>query len=196
MPTKDTLPSQGHRDPASPPTSRPGLNPNAATFATPSTTTLFVDTNKAVLLQTALADVYDPLNPQSTCKARMILDSSSQRSYITTRTKEALSLKPVAEKCLSIAAFGSNGGDPMVRDVVRVGMKSKFGPDRELTLFVIPHICDALTAQPISVCTEKYGHLAQLDLADASDGNSQLEVDILVGCDCHWDLVTGQTLRG
>ena len=39
---------------------------------------------------------------------------------------------------------------------------------------MVPHICDALTAQPISVCTETYGHLAQLDLADASDGNSRI----------------------
>ena len=121
----------------------PGLNPNAAVFGTPSTTALCVDTNKAVLLQTVVADVYDPLKPQSTCKTRMILDSGSQRSYITTRTKDTLSLKPVGEQCLSIAAFGSNGWDPMIREVVHVGVRLKFGPDRELTLFVMPHIYDA-----------------------------------------------------
>ena len=64
----------------------------------------------------------------------MILDNGSQRSYITTWTKDALSLKPVGEQCLSIAAFGSNGVDTMIREVVRVGVRSKFGPDRELTL--------------------------------------------------------------
>ena len=64
-----------------------------------------------------------------------------------------------------------------------------------LALFVVPHICDALTAQPISMCTEKYDHLAQLDLADAADSNSRMEVDILVGCGHYWDLVTGQTRR-
>ena len=43
-----------------------GLNPNAASFTTPSTTTLCIDASKAVLLGTALADVYDPTSPQST----------------------------------------------------------------------------------------------------------------------------------
>lgn len=126
----------------------------------------------------------------------MILDSGSQRSYITARTKDALSLRSVSEQYLSIAAFGSRGEDPVLCEVVRVGVKSKLGPDKSLALFVVPHICDALTTQPISMCTEKYDHLAHIDLADAADGNSQMEVDILVGCDYYWDLVTGQTLRG
>ena len=188
--------SQQPTDSTSSPTHCPGLNPNATTFATPSTTTLCVDPNKAVLLQTALADIYNPLNPHNSCKARMILDSGSQRSYITARAKGTLSLKSVSEQCLSIAAFGSRGEDPKMCEIVRVGVRSKFGPDKELTLFVVPHICDALTAQPISVCAETYSHLAQLDLADASDGHSQMEVDILVGCDYYWDFITGQTIRG
>ena len=82
----------------------------------------------------------------------------------------------------------------MLCEVVRVGVKSKLGPDKRLALFVVPHICDALTTQPISMCTGKYDHLAHIDLADAADGNFQLEGDILVGCDHYWDLVTGQTL--
>ena len=113
----------------SPPTQCPGLNPNATAFAMPSTITLCMDTNKAVLLQTALADVYDPLDPHSTCKARTILDSGSQRSYITARTKDTLSLRLVSEQCLSIAAFGSRGEDPVVREIVRVGMRLKVRVD-------------------------------------------------------------------
>ena len=35
-----------------------------------------------------------------------------------------------------------------------------------------------------------------LDLADSSDGCSRLEVDILVGSDQYWDLITGKTRRG
>lgn len=107
-----------------------------------------------------------------------------------------MSLNSVSEQCLSIAAFGSKGGDPKKREIVRVGVRSKFGPDRELVLFVVPHICDALTAQPISTWTNTYRHLEQLDLADTSDGHSRMEVDVLVGGDHYWDLVTGQTVRG
>lgn len=77
-------------------------------------------------------------------------------------------------------------------EVERVGVRSKFGPNKELTLFVVPYICDALTAQPISVCTDRYKHLSQLDLADASDDNSRMEVDVLVGCDHYWDPLTSK----
>lgn len=35
-----------------------------------------------------------------------------------------------------------------------------------------------------------------LDLADCSSGHSQLEVDILVGSNQYWDLVTGEIRRG
>lgn len=69
----NTPPLQQPTNPASPSAHRPGLNPDAAAFTTPTTTTLCVDPNKAVLLQTALTDIYDPLKPQSTCKAQMIL---------------------------------------------------------------------------------------------------------------------------
>ena len=47
------------------PTHCPGLNPSAAAFARPSTTTLCVNTDKAVLLQTTLAQVCDPQNHHS-----------------------------------------------------------------------------------------------------------------------------------
>ena len=35
----------------------------------------------------------------------------------------------------------------MMCEVVRVGVRAKIGADKKLTLFVVPHICDALTAQ-------------------------------------------------
>ena len=53
-------------------------------------------------------------------------------------------------------------------ETVDIGGRSKLGPDRELTLFGVPHICDALTAQLISVCAQAHSHLAQLELSDAS----------------------------
>ena len=39
-------------------------------------------------------------------------------------------------------------------------------------LFSVAHICDSLTAQPISLCAEMYSHLSKLDLADVSNGET------------------------
>ena len=57
-------------------------------------------------------------------------------------------------------------------------------------------ICEPLASQPIAFCQNNYEHLSGLDLADSSDGHSRLEVDILVGSDQYWDLITGRTRHG
>ena len=75
-------------------------------------------------------------------------------------------------------------------------MKLKHGPDKELMLFSVAHICDPLTAQPISLCAEMYSHLSKLDLADVSNGETQLEIDVLIGSDYYWELTTGKIRRG
>ena len=43
---------------------------------------------------------------------------------------------------------------------------------------------------------EAYDHLSVLDLADSSDGQSRLEVDVLIGSDQYWQLTSGQIRRG
>lgn len=42
---------------------------------------------------------------------------------------------------------------------------------------------------------ETHGHLPSLDLADWADGTSPLPVDVLIGYDHYWDLVTGSICR-
>ena len=176
---------------------RSSLNPHAAIYTTtPTTTSLYVNANKTVMLQTAQAHIFNPHQPQLTSEVRIILDSGSQRSYITSRVKDALSLLSEGKQQLSVITFGSTKGDPKSCEVVQVGMRTKDGSDQELTLFTVPLICEPLSAQPISLCSEKYSHLSQLDLADLSNSESQLEVDVLIGSDHYWDLVTGETIRG
>ena len=54
--------------------------------------------------------------------------------------------------------------------------------------------CQPLTVQPIDLCMERYRHLAGLDLADAGPRKDDLmEVDLLIGSDCYWWFVTGET---
>ena len=96
---------------------------------------------------------------------------------------------------LSIATFGVTAQDPQGYGVVRVGLKLKDGGDQELQLITVPSICEPLTAQPISLCLEKFEHLKQLDLADYPDGQAYLQIDALIGADYYWGLVTGRTSR-
>ena len=60
-----------------------------------------------------------------------------------------------------------------------------------MSLFVIPMICEPLVGQPIDMCINQKPHLKGFELADWTDKGSKLEVDILIGSDYYWDLVTG-----
>ena len=172
------------------------LNPEAPAFTTtPTSATLYVGSDKAILLQTALAEVSNPLQPSRALKIRIVLDSGSQRSYLTQRVKEALELPVIGKQHLSIAAFGTKRREPRQCEVVHLVVRTKMGRNHELDLFIVPHICDPLTVQPVSTCTKIYGHLSQIDLADTS--NEELrEVDMLIGSDFYWDFMTGEVIRG
>ena len=75
-------------------------------------------------------------------------------------------------------------------------MAGKGYPPMQLSLYVVPMICEPLVSQPISACAREDQHLASLDLADYSESEHSLEVDVLVRSDYYWDLVTGGVSRG
>ena len=68
-------------------------------------------------------------------------------------------------------------------------------PNLYFSLFVAPMICEPLVGQPISECIKGNRHLASLELADIAEGTSALAVDILIGSDYYWELVTGGYAR-
>ncbi len=65
-----------------------------------------------------------------------------------------------------------------------------------LSLYVVPTICEPLVGQPVSACIEHHPHLVGLELADCSASDSALPVDVLIGSDYYWALVTGSVCRG
>ena len=176
-------------------TTHSALNPSAPPFTPPSSSTsLCANANKVIFLQTALTDVSNPRNPSHMLNARIVLDNGSQKSYVTERVKNFLSLPVTATEPLSIAAFGSSRRESKHCDVVRLAIRTKSGHNHELNLYVVPHICDPLTTPTVSTCVEMHDHLAHLDLADVSQ-DPTLEIDVLIGFDHYWDFVTGQIIR-
>ena len=170
-----------------------GLNPGASLYV-PNQTTSSTE-KKAVLLQTACTVVHNPANPKVVLEIRLLFDSGSQRSYISDRARKLLQLVAVEEEALSFATFGAIQEQTRVCPVVKVGICLKGYPTMSLLLYAVPNICEPLSCQPISTCVEANNHLLSLDLADHSDGNAQLPVDMLIGCDYYWDLVTGSICR-
>ena len=170
--------------------------PSATTTSTPSSTSLWTSGNQAILLQTARATAYNPIAPEKSQRVRIVFDSGSQRSYVKEQVAKDLLLTSEDEKSLTIMTFGSKREQTCVCSLVRLELTTKDGTPKQLMLFTVPTICEPIACQPISICCNDFEHLAGMDLADDSDGNESLDVDILIGTDQYWELVTGETRRG
>ena len=171
------------------------LNANAPSFPPQQKTmSLYVSTNKTVLLQTALTTICNPNRPTVTRHVRAILDLGSQRSYISQRAAKSLHLQPEEVRKMAVFTFGSTEKTINNCEIVRATLKTLDG-EIEMTLLTSPIICEPLTEQPLSLCVNSYEHLSDLHLADHSDG-SPIEVDLLIGSDYYWQLTTGEVRRG
>lgn len=176
-------------------TQESALNPDAPPF-TATANNFCASSVKSVMLQTAKACIYNVTAPQRSVKIRLLLDSGSQRSYLSERARRLLKLQPVGEQRLSIATFGSSRERIQTYPIVEVGMRVKESSPLRLSLYVVPMICEPLVSQPIATCVAESQHLASLELADHADGETNLDVDVLVGSDYYWHLVTGGVSRG
>ena len=65
-----------------------------------------------------------------------------------------------------------------------------------LFLHVIPTICEPLVGKPISMYVRQHPHLLGLELADFSSTALNMPIDILIGSDYYWQVVTGSICRG
>ena len=86
--------------------------------------------------------------------------------------------------------------DPKACAIVKIGIESKGHSSLCPCLLVLLIICEPLKGQPISECIKGNPHLASLELADLASGGTALTVDILIGADYYWEIVTGRVCRG
>ena len=160
------------------------------------TNTLYVGAQTSILLQTARLQLFNQNAGRPRAEARAIMDSGSQRTYITCRLRDELNLQTMGTESLRIKTFGSTESHSTTCDVVRLGINTKDGETLKMTALAVPVICHSLTSQPISHSRECYHHLLGLELADSADVSDVLEVDVLIGSDSYWDLATGRIIRG
>ena len=154
------------------------------------------DSSTKILLQTAKGVIYNPKNPNITMKARLILDSGSQRTYISTKLRNILNLESEGKCSMAIKTFGSNEDTIQTIDQVQFGVKVQGEPNLQLSALVVPLICQPLQGQTVSTTAKMYKHLQHLKLADFTSGENDSEVDILIGSDEYWKIVTGKIRQG
>ena len=159
--------------------------------------TLYIDAKISVMLQTAHA-VVSGTGPDATfLMARDILDTCSQRSYLSWRLKEDLKLPFICTEKLMIKTFGSEEGQMQECEAVQFSLR---GLDNDLncymTAFVVPVICAPLQNQAIEIADQSYPHLKGMQLPVGPTEKPALEMDMLVSSDSYWNIVTRQIKRG
>ena len=92
-------------------------------------TVLYVNVSTPILLQTAKAAIYRPGQPNEKFLARLILDSGSQRSYVTTTVKDKLRLPSERKQTISVKTFGSTEENTQSVDVVHLCITTEHGDD-------------------------------------------------------------------
>ena len=169
---------------ASPPEKSP--EPKSVTTNTSSQ----ANHRQVVLLQTAQVEA---VGEYDVIPVRILLDNGSQLSYVTVSLKSRLKLKPVRQERLSLNTFGSDSFTTKGCDLVRVTLQRPgYNKSLEIMARTSPVICSSL---PALVSVNKYSYLRNLDLADS--GKLQRSgIDILIGSDYYWQVVTGDIVNG
>ena len=163
-------------------------------------TVLFIDTKTSVLLQTAKIFVSRVDDSNHRIQARLIFDTRSQRSYVSTRLRNALQLPTINQETLMIKTFGSETGQIQSRDLVQLCVQ---GMTSETYLYVnayaVSITCSPLQNQAVNFAASTYQHVSGLLLADsisADENENSVEVDVLIGADYYWHFLTGAIKRG
>ena len=124
------------------------------------------------------------------------MDSGSQRTYVTSHLRDQLNLPTMGTESLRIKTFGATETQNTSCDLIELGVKVEGNETLKLSALVVPFICNPLTSQPINHSKQSYDQLIGLELADSAEVSDVLEIDLLIGSDSYWDLVTGQVIRG
>ena len=135
-------------------------------------------------------------NPATAMEVRAVLDPGNQRSYVSTEVRGSLRLKKTRTESLVIKTFGNETGTHRTCDVVNLGLRTLDGGMLQLSTVVVPHICNPMSIQPIASCKLLYSHIAGLKLADPGETMGELKIDVLIGSDYYWEVVTGKIVKG
>ena len=159
---------------------------------------MYVDSKTSILLQTciALASNPNPAHSQVKRQVRLILDSGSQKTYITRQLKDTLGLEPVTREKLCIKTFGSDYNNLKTVDVVNLCLQNVNNDTTvSIAAHVVPMICSPLNYQAVQFARENHTHLKDITLSECISEENR-PVDILIGADQYWNIANGEVKRG
>ena len=154
--------------------------------------TNLVAAEERVIMQTALIELTDVKNVEDDVKqsARVLLDSGSQRTYISEDIANKLKLIPIDKNFLTIYTFGTTKPKCIETPVVEVKMVLKSGFTMKIKANVVPNVTGTIERRPINSKAMKET-LKQYELADTLPVKAEnCNIDLLIGNDYFADIVS------
>lgn len=167
-------------------------SPNVPYGSTTKTTSGHVQQNSCVLLQTADVTLRNSNNTSREVRVKMMLDSGSQRTYVSERVKNILNIPTKGTERLEISTFGNNQTSNQIASNIELSLISSNKQSIPIQALAVPFICLPVRNQPSEAAK---GHFEKLNLNYADSGLDN-EIDLLVGSDYYWELVTGKIHQG
>ena len=148
-------------------------------------------TGEKVLLQTAIVSIQGE-NGQ-VVRARVLLDSASQRTFMTNQLAQTLKLSIKHKECLSVSTFGASKAANIDTYVINFKVFTNDGSDLTLSANVLKQITGSIQRNPLLQKDLEFLKLFPSNkLADAIPSTSKsVAVDLLIGSDYFWDIVSG-----
>ena len=126
---------------------------------------------------------------------RVLLDSESQRSYITKKVADSLPLDGTSE-VRSVCMLGGEASQTKRINRVSFSLTSvheSISKPVSMEALTIDKICTPL--EPVDISLENYPHLQSLIRAD-SYPRGPVNVDILIGADFYFSFMSGKCKKG
>ncbi|CAB4038631.1 Hypothetical predicted protein, partial [Paramuricea clavata] len=128
-------------------------------------------------------------------------DNPTTTGYMTTEDSTTTTTTKTRNKVLLQTAVtyaqGENGSNPIPKrrcDIVQLSLKGN-SDNRKITALCFPNICSPLTT---TIDLSLYPHLQELQLSDLNilEGRqNDSSIDILIGADYYFDILTGEMVR-
>ncbi|XP_073956197.1 uncharacterized protein [Choristoneura fumiferana] len=136
------------------------------------------------LLQTAVTQIKAGENETLAC--RLLLDSGSQRSYITSKLFKKLHITPDREDSLMIYTFGSNTPKEVISPSAEVTIITKRRVERKIRVNIVPYITDNIPIAQIPP--------TELDVIADDDSNGEI-IDLLIGNDLYFSFLRNDIIK-
>ena len=158
---------------------------------------VLISSGEMVLMQTAKSEIKNPTNAKSNI-VRILLDSGSQRTYITEELANKLQLAKNKEEMIKLVTFGSEKPQIIKTVQTKLSLKLKNGQYLEISANIVPVISGTVQRKAIKFClSENIDHLvSSLDLADRIPRESESSpVELLIGNDYYLGIILSQKIE-